>query len=200
MPKARISGTVVNIVVTATVNSKLDLEKIVSSVPGTVAPENFPAVIYRPPPEIPAKPAGKRDRETNPCILVFSSGKMVCPGTRDIEKAKALVRRFINDLKKHGIEVDANPTYKLSNVVASGSLGGFINLESAAVKLRGIIFEPEQFPGLIYRMEDPHATFLLFTSGNFVCPGAPDEKTVYIAAVKMRNVLESEGLIAYADP
>lgn len=200
MGKPRISSTVANIVVTATVNSKLNLGKIVSSVPGATAPERFPAIIYRPPAEIPPKASiGKRERQTNPCILVFSSGKMVCPGTRDLKKAKALVRRFISDLREHGINVDGEPRYKISNVVASGSLGGYINLESAAMKLRSVIFEPEQFPGLIYRMEEPHAVFLLFTSGNFVCPGAKDEKTIRDAAAKLRTLLESEGLIAYLD-
>lgn len=204
MPKPQISATIANIVITATVDCKLDLDKIIS-IPGATIPEHFPAVIFRPPPEHPGRIQlgfGKKrlKDEANPCILVFSSGKMVCPGTKNVEQAKALVRRFMKDLRAHGVALNREPTYKVSNVVASGSLGGFVNLEAAATKLHGIIFEPDQFPGLIYRMEDPHAVFLLFTSGKFVCPGAPDESTIHNAARKMRSILEQEGLIAYVDP
>jgi len=199
MRKPAISAAVANVVVTATASSKFDLQAIVRTVPGAAAPERFPAVIYRPP-FVLAKPvAGTKSRKTNPCLLVFSSGKMVCPGAKTMEEAKDFVEHFIEVLKKHGIRVDGNVAYKVSNVVASGSLGGFIDLEAAAQKLRGVTFEPEQFPGLIYRMQEPQAVFLLFTSGNFVCPGAPDEKRIHEAAAKMRETLENEGLIAYAD-
>jgi transcription initiation factor TFIID TATA-box-binding protein len=223
MPKPPISATVANIVITATVDSKLDLSRIVS-IPGATVPEHFPAIIYRPPPEHPKGlpirlTFGRKGEksEANPCILVFSTGKMVCPGESSVENTTALVHRFMKDLKAHGIAVDQKPVFKISNVVVSGSLGGFVNLEAAATKLRGVVFEPEQFPGLIYRMEDPHAVFLLFTSGKFVCPGIHDDKavaklkelhekmklllgTIHEAATKTRELLEEKGLIAYVDP
>jgi transcription initiation factor TFIID TATA-box-binding protein len=222
MPKPPISTTVANVVITATVDSKLDLSRIIS-IPGTTVPEHFPAIIYRPPP--PEYPKGLRltfgrkgeKSEANPCILVFSTGKMVCPGESSVEDTTALVYHFMKDLKAHGIVVDHKPVFKISNVVVSGSLGGFVNLEAAATRLHGVVFEPEQFPGLIYRMEDPHAVFLLFTSGKFVCPGVHDNEavakmkellekmklllgTIHEAATKTRNLLEEKHLIAYKDP
>jgi transcription initiation factor TFIID TATA-box-binding protein len=202
MGKPRISATVANVVVTATVNSRLDLERIVASVPGATVPQHFPAVIYRPPPDVSSsrrEAAARKERKANPCLLIFSSGKMVCPGNRDKEEAEEFVKRFLKDLRRHGIEVHGEPAYRLSNVVASGSFGGLIDIEAAAQKLRHVVFEPEQFPGLIFRMDEPHAVFLLFTSGKFVCPGAPDERRIREAAARMRALLESEGLIAYAD-
>ena len=221
MPKPPISATVANIVITATVDSKLDLSRVVS-IPGATVPEHFPAIIYRPPPEhlkgLRLNFGRKGEKgEANPCILVFSTGKMVCPGESSVENTTALVHRFMKDLKAHGIAIDHKPTFKISNVVVSGNLGGFVNLEAAATKLHGVVFEPEQFPGLIYRMEAPHAVFLLFTSGKFVCPGIHDDEavakvgelldkmkllleTIHEAATKTRELLEEKGLIAYVDP
>lgn len=199
--KPRISATVTNVVVTATVNSRLDLDRIVASVPGATVPQHFPAVIYRPRPNVSAgsQAAAKKERKANPCLLVFSSGKMVCPGNREEEKAKEFVKQFLKELRRHGIVVHGEPVYRLSNVVASGSFGGLIDIEAAAQRLQHVVFEPEQFPGIIFRMDEPHAVFLLFTSGKFVCPGAPDEKRIREAAAKMRQLLENEGLIAYGD-
>ncbi|RLI34275.1 TATA box-binding protein, partial [Candidatus Bathyarchaeota archaeon] len=86
---------------------------------------------------------------------------------------------------------------KIQNIVASANLGGMIDLEKAAYTLGRTMYEPEQFPGLIYRMDDPKVVILLFASGKLVCTGAKKESEVYEAVKKLHERLEREGLIYY---
>jgi len=86
---------------------------------------------------------------------------------------------------------------KIQNIVASVALGGLIDLEKAAFTLGKSMYEPEQFPGLIYRMEEPKVVILLFASGKLVCTGAKKEQDVYDAVEKLHVLLEEKGLIFY---
>jgi len=57
------------------------------------------------------------------------------------------------------------------------------------------MYEPEQFPGLIYRMKDPKTVLLLFASGKLVCTGAKSEEMVYESIVKIYGVLDDYDLL-----
>jgi transcription initiation factor TFIID TATA-box-binding protein len=59
------------------------------------------------------------------------------------------------------------------------------------------MYEPEQFPGLIYRMDDPKVVILIFASGKLVCTGAKKEEDVPRAVAKLQKLLEEKGLIRY---
>jgi len=76
-------------------------------------------------------------------------------------------------------------------------LGGIIDLEKTTYSLVKTMYEPEQFPGLIYRMNDPKVVFLLFTSGNLVITGAKKEEEVYRAVTILKKTLEEKELIRY---
>jgi len=83
------------------------------------------------------------------------------------------------------------------NMVASANLLGRIELEDCAYSLGKTMYEPEQFPGLIYRMDEPKVVILLFASGKLVCTGATKEEDVYEAVAKLHKSLEEKGLIYY---
>jgi transcription initiation factor TFIID TATA-box-binding protein len=70
-------------------------------------------------------------------------------------------------------------------------------LEKAAFTLGKTMYEPEQFPGLIYRMDEPKVVILLFASGKLVCTGAKKEQDVYTAVEKLHVLLEEKNLIFY---
>jgi len=89
------------------------------------------------------------------------------------------------------------PTVTIQNVVASVELGGIIDLETAMYSLKRTIYEPEQFPGLIYRMDEPKVVFLLFTSGKLVCTGARTEEDIRKAVTKLQETLRKKELIHY---
>jgi transcription initiation factor TFIID TATA-box-binding protein len=103
----------------------------------------------------------------------------------------------VKELKKGGIIIISKPELKIQNIVASVSLGGKVDLEQAVSMLAKTMYEPEQFPGLIYRMDEPKVVILIFASGNLVCTGAKKEQDVYDAVHKLHVNLEEQNLIFY---
>ena len=87
---------------------------------------------------------------------------------------------------------------KIENVVASSDLGSKINLNSIAISigLEKVEYEPEQFPGLVYRLDSPKVVVLLFGSGKLVCTGARRPEDVEIAVDKITQELKAAGLLA----
>jgi transcription initiation factor TFIID TATA-box-binding protein len=122
---------------------------------------------------------------------------MVCTGAKSEKEARRAVMNVIKELRKGGIIIISKPELKIQNIVASASLGGRIDLEQAVSKLVKTMYEPEQFPGLIYRMEEPKVVILIFASGNLVCTGAKKEQDVYDAVHKLHATLEEKDLIFY---
>jgi transcription initiation factor TFIID TATA-box-binding protein len=96
-----------------------------------------------------------------------------------------------------GIIIVSKPDLKVVNIVASASLGGMVDLEKTVSTLRKTMYEPEQFPGLVYRMDEPKVVMLIFASGSLVCTGAKKEQDVCEAVHKLHEILEEENLIFY---
>jgi len=185
MPKTEAIVRIQNVVASATLNQKVDLNAVVKSYPGVeYRPEQFPGLVFR----------LKRPKTAT---LIFNSGKMVCTGAKSEKEARRAVMTVIKELKKGGIIIISKPELKIQNIVASVSLGGKVDLEKAVGKLGKTMYEPEQFPGLIYRMAEPKVVILIFASGNLVCTGAKKEQDVYDAVHKLHANLEEQDLIFY---
>ena len=187
MPVFDASIRVQNVVASATLNQKFDLNAIVKGNPLVeYRPETFPGLVYR-------------IRKPKTAILIFRTGKMVCTGAKSEKEAKKAVNKVVTELKKSGIIIPGKPEIKVVNIVASANLLGKIELEEAAYSLGRTMYEPEQFPGLIYRMDDPKVVILLFASGKLVCTGATKEEDVYTAVAKLHEQLEELDLIYYEE-
>jgi len=185
MPKTKAIINIQNVVASATLNQKIDLNSVVKSYPGVeYRPEQFPGLVFR-------------LKKPKTATLIFSSGKMVCTGAKSEVLARRAVMTVVKELKKSGIIIIGKPELKIQNIVASASLGGKIDLEQAVSKLVKTMYEPEQFPGLIYRMDEPKVVILIFASGNLVCTGAKKEQDVYDAVQKLHVSLEEQDLIFY---
>ena len=184
MPRVEASIRIENVVASASLNQRIDLKAVVKGNPGVeYRPETFPGLVFR----------IKRPKSA---ILIFSTGKMVCTGAKSEKEARRAIKKVVRELKKSGIIIPGKAEIKIVNMVASASLSGRIELE-AAYSLGRTMYEPEQFPGLIYRMDDPKVVILLFASGKLVCTGATKEEDVYEAVVKLHEKLEEKGLIYY---
>ncbi|MDH5447846.1 MAG: TATA-box-binding protein [Candidatus Bathyarchaeota archaeon] len=185
MQKVDASIRIENVVASATLKQRVDLNAVVKGYPGVeYRPEQFPGLVFR----------LKRPKTAT---LIFNSGKMVCTGAKSEKEARRAVMRVIKELKKSGIIIISKPELKIQNIVASASLGGMIDLEKATYDLEKTMYEPEQFPGLIYRMAEPKVVILLFASGKLVCTGAKREQDVYEAVGKLHKELEEKELIFY---
>jgi transcription initiation factor TFIID TATA-box-binding protein len=93
-----------------------------------------------------------------------------------------------------GMKVDEHPEFKVQNIVASANLGRELNLGSIVVglKLEGMEYEPEVFPGLVYRIKDPKSAILIFSSGRLVITGGKTledcEKSVKVLLNKLTEL------------
>lgn len=156
----------------------MNLEKIAERVPhAEYSPEQFPGLVLRIP-----KP--------KTATLIFSSGKMVCTGAKSEKEVRKAVTTIINLLRNHSIEVKGEPIIEIQNIVASANLKALVDLERAAYLLENSMYEPEQFPGLIYRMDSPKVVLLIFSSGKVVCTGARKEEEVQEAINKLYDKLD----------
>ena len=187
IPRSKASVKIENVVASAALNQRVDLNAVVKGCPGVeYRPEQFPGLVFR----------LKRPKTAT---LIFNSGKMVCTGAKSEKEAKRAVSKVVKKLKKSGIIIVGKPELKIVNIVASAALGGNIDLERATFELGRTMYEPEQFPGLIYRMAEPKAVFLLFARGKLVCTGAKREDDVFEALEKLHKRLEDQNLIFYEE-
>jgi len=174
-----------NVVASATVDQKMDLIEITKKFPETeYHPDQFPGLVFR-------------IQSPKTATLIFTSGKMVCTGSKSADMAVKAVNTVVSQLRKQKIKVKKNAVVTIQNMVASGNLGGKIHLEQAARTLPRSMYEPEQFPGLIHRMLDPKTVLLLFASGKLVCTGAKKEEDVYRAVHNVHTSLEEKDLMIY---
>jgi len=187
LPRSKASVKIQNVVASGALNQRVDLNAVVKGCPRVeYRPEQFPGLVFR----------LKRPKTAT---LIFGSGKMVCTGAKSEQEARRAVRRVVRELKNCGIIIAGKAEVKVVNIVASIALGGNIDLERAPFELGRSMYEPEQFPGLIYRMDEPKVVVLLFASGNLVCTGAKREEDVFEAVEKLHRLLEDKGLIFYED-
>ena len=126
-------------------------------------------------------------------ILIFSTGKMVVTGLRKAVQAPRVVEKVIKNIRKAGIKV-ANPVITIQNIVASGDLHTNIDLNMAAIVMEFAMYEPEVFPGLIYRMKEPKTVFLIFSTGRIVCTGAKKKEIVREAVLKLNQEVRDLGV------
>jgi transcription initiation factor TFIID TATA-box-binding protein len=138
-----------------------------------------------------------RLRNPKTATLLFSTGKMVCTGSKSEEIAVKAVNIVVNKLRKEGIKIKKNAVVTVQNIVSSINLGGRVSIEKVARTLPRSMYEPEQFPGVIHRMLDPKVVILIFASGKLVCTGGKTEKDVYRSVNQLHSMLEEKGLMMY---
>ena len=179
----KLDSKIENVVATVImeITDKIDLTKILSKCEDVeYNPERFPGLIMR-------------INEPKATFLIFTTGKMVITGLRRADDASLAVKKVIKYIKKAGINV-SNPEITIQNIVASGDLHTFIDLNMAAIVMENVMYEPEVFPGVIYRMGDPKTVFLLFSTGKVVCAGAKNKEIVREAFIKLNKEIRELGL------
>ena len=181
--EANLDYKIENVVGTVTVeiDEKIDLNQIARKQPDVeYNPERFPGLVMR----------IEKPRAT---ILIFSTGKMVVTGLRKASEADKVVQKVIKNIRKAGIEV-RNPKITIQNIVASGDLHTNVDLNMAAIVMEYAMYEPEVFPGLIYRMQEPKTVFLIFSTGRIVCTGAKEKETVREAVLELNKQVREYGV------
>ncbi|KAJ3674770.1 hypothetical protein LUZ60_005386 [Juncus effusus] len=139
-----IIPTLQNVVATVNLDCELNLEKIASKLPNAEYSNGFARLVMR-------------ITEPKTTAMIFASGKMVITGAKNEQQSKQAGRKG----------------YNIQNIVASCDVTFAIILEGLAYAHSAFCtYEPEQFPGLRYRMKEPKVTILVFVSGKVVLTGA----------------------------
>jgi len=150
-----------NIVASGVVADSIDLVEFSHNVGNCeLNKKRFPGAVYRiPDPKI--------------ACLIFSSGKIVMTGIRNKKALADGLAIVIESLKKVGVKPLKDPRVAITNMVCSYNLGKYININklSVTLNLENIEYEPEQFPGLVYRIKDPKIVVLIFSSGKIILTG-----------------------------
>mmetsp|Transcript_12632 Transcript_12632/g.18569 ORF Transcript_12632/g.18569 Transcript_12632/m.18569 type:complete len:257 (+) Transcript_12632:66-836(+) len=167
-----------NISCTANLGVRLDLKKIALKCRNTeFNPRRFGAVIMR-------------LREPRATALIFASGKMCITGTKSTHNATLATKRFAYIVERVGFKPEEHLDFKVQNIVGTTDVGFPIRLEGLVyAHSMYASFEPELFPGLIYRMIKPRVVFLIFVSGKLVITGARTEEDLRQAFTKLYPVL-----------
>jgi transcription initiation factor TFIID TATA-box-binding protein len=165
-----------NVVASTSIDQELDLQALAQDLEAvSYDPENFPGLVYR-------------MQDPKAAALIFRSGKIVCTGAKSVDDVHTAIGRLFETLSELHIEVPEDPEITVQNIVSNADLGHSLNLNAIAIGfgLENIEYEPEQFPGLVYRVEDPKVVLLLFGSGKLVITGA---KTVDDAIEALEDVV-----------
>jgi transcription initiation factor TFIID TATA-box-binding protein len=164
MAKTQPNYKVQNIVATTSLEKPIPLVKLAKTQANTeYNPATFPGLVLR-------------IKEPKSAVLVFSSGNLVCTGTKSVAQVRQVVGEVIKQLKKVSVKVNIKPKITVQNIVASGKINLKLNLNYLALEMVNTEYEPEQFPGLVYKILGPNATFLLFSNGKLVCTGTKNKQ------------------------
>ena len=153
-----------NIVATTSLGKPVSLTKLARTQSNTeYNPEQFPGLVLR-------------IKKPKSAVLVFSFGNLVCTGTQCVAQVKEVIDAVIKQIAKIGVRITDKPKITVQNIVASASIDMSLNLNLLALQLQNTEYEPEQFPGLVYKLVEPTATFLLFSNGKLVCTGTKNKQ------------------------
>ncbi len=176
-----------NVVSSADIRQDLDLDEIHKRIKESrYEPNKFPGLVLK-------------LKEPKAALLIFSSGKFVCTGTKSVRESSEAIHKAISIMNEKGIKIRNKPLIKAENIVASARLFVRVDIEKLARNEPNTLYEPEQFPGLIFRMSDPQVVFLVFASGSLVCTGAKKEADVKRAVYKLRKLLADKGYLVFEE-
>jgi transcription initiation factor TFIID TATA-box-binding protein len=174
-----------NIVASTKVCDLLDIELLAEKTPGSsYNPDEF---------------AGLTIKFDDPrvAVLVLSTGKIVCTGAKNMDEVENSIKKVVKKIKDVGFEVKKKYKIETENIVASTMLNKEMHLSSISKGLlfKHVEYEPEQFPGLIYKADDYNALLILFSSGKLICTGAKNVEDATKAIDMMKEKLSSLGVL-----
>ena len=185
MVEPRDTVEIVNVVASTGIGQEINLKQATLALDGAdYDPKRFPGLVYR-------------TKEPKTAALIFRSGKIVCTGAKSIDDVYKGLEKVFQSLRNIGIDVQGTPEIKVQNIVASADLHSVLNLNAIAtgLGLENIEYEPEQFPGLVYRLSDPKVVILLFGSGKLVVTGGKKPEDMANAVDRIVEELNSLSLL-----
>lgn len=178
--------TIENIVAVSNIDQELDVARVGADLPnGTYNAEQFPGVICR-------------LSTTSATMLIYRSGAIISTGANNMQDVEDGYRELFTQLRDLGVAVTKEPSISVENLVSSADLETSLNLNALAIGLglEDIEYEPEQFPGLVYRLEELSVVILLFSSGKLIITGAKTETETQKGVQQVKSRLSELGFLS----
>lgn len=185
--KNSLTYTIQNIVVRLCLNCNLNLEKIEDRFKNcSYNPNNFPGLFLR-------------IKAPKSVLIIFNSGKIILTGIKLFQDIDYILEYLISQFHREKIVqfdlIKDNFDVKVVNIVITADLNNKIDLDLASLSLKNAIYDPEVFPGLIYKHDDNiKGTFLIFSTGKLVFTGIAQESLIEPSLISLGRLLKTMDL------
>ena len=179
-----MSLKVENVVASIDLHGEIDVERVANELESVrYNPSVFPGAVYK-------------MESLGVTFLIFYSGKLVCTGAKSVETIRKATEKLKRTLESMGMKFREEPEIQVQNIVAAGDLGfGTLDLDIVALTLPNVEYEPEIFPGVVYRVKNSRMTILIFNSGKVAVSGARTEEDIERAVEELTRDFEKYGLL-----
>ena len=174
-----IAINVRNVVRGGSLGVEMPLEEIVEKTGAAYDPELFPGI---------------KVRVEGCTVQLFATGSVVVVGAPTVKTSITAVNTLVDILREHDVKV-GDVVHKTYNVVATADFGTSLDLDPVVRSIPRSLYEPEHFPGVIMRRQNPKCTILLFASGKLVCVGADSEDAASSAVNQLHADLVEAGMV-----
>ena len=174
-----------NIVASSKIAEELDIEQLSKNIiDSNYNPEEFNGLTVK-------------FEDPKVAVLILSNGKVICTGAKDIKDINTSLEKISKKLKDAGVILIKKQDVEIQNIIVSADLKKHLHLASIA---KGLLLEkasytPNQFPGLIYKIQDSNCVVILFGSGKVVCTGANNLEEATKSVEMMKEKLSSLGVL-----
>ena len=188
--KNSLTYVIQNIVVRLDICRKLNLSAVLSSLANsTYDPNRFPGLFLR-------------INAPKSVLIIFRSGKIIITGIKLFEDIDSILEILITQFNQkkllNNTLIKKNFKVKVVNIVITADLNNKIDLDLASLILENAIYEPEVFPGLMYKHNDPvKSTFLIFSTGKLVFTGIDRKEVIEPCLISIGRLLKNKGLFKH---
>lgn len=174
---------IVNVVGAGSLGREIDVQAVADDIEGVVktsGDDYRTPVVYI------------KETDDSPLVTLFESGSFHISGADSVDELDSSKEWFLNALEALGIDFP-EVSFSIRNIVVVGDLEQSLNLNAIAIQfgLENTEYEPEQFPGLVYRPDEYASVFLIFGSGKVVIPGSTDVDSAFEAFEWLSKQIEA---------
>lgn len=133
-----------------------------------------------------------RLQEDEQLLILYRTGKYILRGGDDFDQMMEAHEGFLETFEQAGLE-HSFPELTVKNIVAVGDLEREVNLNalSIGIGLEHTEYEPEQFPGVVYRPENTPCVLLVFSNGRVVITGGPTREDALSAFLSLCDTVDA---------
>ena len=174
-----------NIIVASHLGKEIELIKLATEIPNArYSSSGNPSVIIEIDTNDSKKAAG----------VLFGNGKILVTGVTTLEKGKEVILSLRKMVKAVDTKVSMKRAIKLENMVVRSNLERTLDLQAIALAIPGTEYDPTRFKGLVLRMDEPDASFILFQSGVLIVTDIVSEAKAKKAVNALKQFMAESGI------